>query len=1083
MASLMVLVPGAAQTPPPADGAAGAAEASPDGAGPGETADGRPDAGAVRTPPACILRHIEASVSLDEPSSSMDVRARLSLEAGRNGSQVLLRLRSSMTVRSVAEEGGGGLSFWRPDWNFLNVSLGRELAAKTAFNLTVIYDGRVQNTPDGGGSYWDYIGPEGSWVRTYGDYFPSDENRSRATSRLWVTAPENRTVVSSGSLLSRTEDRANGTATTAWACDRPESGISFLAGNLTRSGYDLGGRRYDLYLRPDHAGAAPSYAAETARAAAFYLGQFGPAGFSNLSVAEVPGIYAAWGQSMPGMMWISSRNFDGPLPYRLLAHELAHQWWGIDVEGETPGENFLQEGFAGYSEAMYEREHYGNWGYLEYCRQQYISRFVDGPAEETALMGNDYELASFKGPWVLHMLRRLVGDGPFNRTLREFHGNFSGARADHFDFQKTLSGATGRDLSEFFAWWLYSTGRLDYAVLDAVVLRGHSGADRVQVSVESRGLLGGLPLDLGIYFEGGRRGLSPAAWDGSSASAVLECDVDYPVDAVRLDPLNWLLDVRPSNSEAPTRSGFFDLSADSLAVSPARPLENADFSVSAVLSFNSSEGPREVGASLLVDGTALRNLTVEVAPGGRAFANFTLDLPAGEHALAVAADPSGLLFETDEGNNRAFLRVSVEPLPDLLPEVGILPGGISVSPADTPGGRPAFLEVALVNSGPVAAPNVAVDVWVDSLETGYAGRSGGLSLGPSQAGRASLPWTAVAGWHQLTARVVLGQGQNDGDPSNDEATAQVYVNSPPTAVLTAPAGQHRPGEWVGLSGALSVDDGRVARYLFDFGDGADSGWTVDNATAHAYGARGTYQARLRVMDETGAESDWSAPAVVRVASLPPSAAIRAVRRTGDVLTPLSFSSVASDPDGSIVTLAWSFGDGGTASGPSVTHTWSRRGDFTVALSVVDDSGQGGSASVLVRIEDLPPAPVISFSGRIARVGERVAFWAGNSTDPDDPPSALSFVWDFGGGQKATGPEASYAFAGPGRHRVALTVSDGNLSAETWVELEVRPAPPAGPGAGAGPAPALGLGLVLASLAGLAAWLMLPSRTKKIEEEE
>lgn len=1085
MVSMLVLVPGAAGIRPPAAGDTCAAPAAPVARPPGDAGAARAQAaaGAGRGPPSCLFRHVNASVSLDEPSNSMSVRARVSLETGRNGSYLWLRLRSNMTVRALAEEGGGALSLTGPIWNLYNISLGRELPAGTALNITLSYDGPVLNTPDNGTSYWDYVGPEGSWVRTYGDYFPSDENRSRTGFWLSVTAPAARTVVSSGSLRGRTEDQANGTATTVWAEDRPVNGISFLAGNLTYSGFDLGGHRYDLYFRADHAGAAASYASEMASATGFYTDWFGQPGFGNLTVAEVPATYAAWGQSMPSMVWLSSRNFDGPLPYRILSHELAHQWWGIDVEGVNPGENFLQEGLAGYSEAMYEMALHGSRGYLDYCRQQYISRFVQGPGPEPGLASNDYDLASYKGPWVLHMLRYLVGDEAFNRTLSAFHAGRAGGRADHFDFQEVVLATTGRDLPMFFYMWLYSSGRLDYAIADAVVLRGPAGAGRVQVAVESRAALGDLPLDVGIYFEGGRRGLSASAWDGSGPGATLECDVDYPVDAVRLDPLDWLLDAYPSNNEAPTREGFHDLGVEALDISPAGPLENESFTASAVLSFHTSEGAREVEAALLVDGTARQNITVPVAPAGRARANFSLALPAGTHSLAVVADPRNILFEDDEDNNRASLSTMVEPLPPALPDVGILPGGIFVTPPGIAGGAPAFLEVALVNLGPGAASGVAVDVWVDSLETGYAGRSGELSLAPSETASARVPWTAVAGWHQLTARVMVGAGPNDSDPGNDEATAQAYVNSPPTAALSASPQQAWPGDWVAFSGALSVDDTRVAHYLFDFGDGEDTGWLSENATAHAYQGKGTYQARLRVQDDTGAGSDWSAPVVIRVASVPPVAALRAVRRTADVLTPLAFSSASSDPDGNITALTWSFGDGGSASGPLVNHTYSRKGEFTVTLTAADDDGRSASASVRVRIADLPPRPAISFDGGQARPGQRVVFRASNSTDPDDPPSALGYVWDFGGGQKAAGPESSCAFAGPGWHRVTLTASDGNLSAESWVDVQVRAAAPAEPAGGAGLLPWLVLGLLLASMAGLAAYIMLPFGRKDGEEEE
>ena len=1086
MASILVLAPEACGGGPLAARAQdGAAAAPPD---PSNCGAARADvaSGNGRGMPSCTLSHVDASVSVDEPSNSMSVRARLELETGRNGSYLMLRLRPAMTVRAIAEEGGGALSFSGPLWSFYNVSLGRELSAGTALNITLSYDGPVLNTPDGGASYWDYVGPEGCWVRTYGDYFPSDENRSCTTSRLSITIPMDKTAVSHGELVGNSTDTVAGTSTFVYENRQPVSGLSFTVGNYSKSSSGWGSEPdygFDYYFSPDHIGGAHDYASELYNIMQFYLSLLGEPGHHHLAVVEVPSTFSAWGQSTPGMMWLSSRNFDGALPYRILAHELAHQWWGIDVEGEGAGENFLQEGFAGYSEAMYEMAIHGSRGYLDYCRQQYISQFVNGPGPEPALTSNDYDLASFKGPWVLHMLRYIVGDNAFNRTLQAFHRNHYGGRADHLAFQDEVLAATGRDLPEFFYMWLYSSGRLDYAIADAVVLGGPAGVDRVQVVVESRGVLGDLPLDVGIYFEGGLWGSVPAAWNGSGPNVTLSYDVDYPVDAVRLDPFSWLLDAYPSNNEAPTRDGFYDLSLGPLNISPAEPLDNESFAIFADLTLDTSEGAQQIELGLLVDGSPAENLTVPADLSGPAQVDFTLELPAGMHSLALVADPHGLFFENDEGNNRASASVTVRPRPPKLPDLGIPPGGIALRPVNVAGGRPASIEVTVVNSGEAPAFGASVDVWVDDPQTGYVGRSAGVSVAVSDTVRAEVPWTAVSGWHQLTARLVMPEGQNDSDPGNDEATTQVYVNSPPAAVLTALARQARPGGWVDFSGALSVDDTRVAHYRFDFGDGEDTGWLADGATSHAYGVKGTYQARLMVEDDTGAESDWSAPVSVRIFSLPPQAAIRAVRRTADVLSALAFSSASCDPDGNLTELSWSFGDGGSARGPRANHTYSRKGDFNVTLTVTDDDGQSSSASVRVRVVDLPPVPAISYDGRPARVGQRVAFWGNGSGDPDDPSSALSYIWDFGDGQKASGANASYAFSGPGWHRVTLTASDGNLSAQAWVDVEVRAASPAESGGGAGVLPWAVLCLLLLSMAGLAAYIMYPFKTKSSEEEE
>jgi hypothetical protein len=404
--------------------------------------------------PTSYFRHLNASVAVLEGSNRMDVSIRISLVAARETNHVFVTLNPAMDVASVRDESFGALSYKNLYGSVLNISLGRTVPAGTGLNLSLAYGGTVLNTPDGGTSYWDYVGTEGSWVRTYGWYFPYDEQRDRTTSRITVTVPAGKVAVAPGVLSGTVPDAANGTVSYTWENAYPASGLSFVAAALNHTTVMIGPTPYEVYFRSDHSGSAQAYAAELNRVAGFYTTFLGPAGYRNLTVAEVPDKFAAWGQTVPSMIWLASRNFAGPFPYRILAHELGHQWWGVDVQGEQFQDNWLQEGFAGYCEALYEMAVYGSRGYLDYCRTQYINQFVQSSDPEPTLSGNSYELAASKGPWVLHMLRYIVGDERFNRTLLDFHQNFSGLQAAPFDFVEVAVSEYGPGLEGFFDFWL-----------------------------------------------------------------------------------------------------------------------------------------------------------------------------------------------------------------------------------------------------------------------------------------------------------------------------------------------------------------------------------------------------------------------------------------------------------------------------------------------------------------------------------------------------------------------------------------------------------------------------------------------------
>jgi hypothetical protein len=231
-------------------------------------------------------------------------------------------------------------------------------------------------------------------------------------------------------------------------------------------------------------------------------------------------------------------------------------------------------------------------------------------------------------------------------------------------------------------------------------------------------------------------------------------------------------------------------------------------------------------------------------------------------------------------------------------------------------------------------------------------------------------------------------------------------------------------------------------------------------------------------------SDWSASVTVRVRGHPPTAAISARPLAGYVSTGFAFSSLSYEGSGSISELAWSFGDGRGARGEQANHAFSAHGDFLVTLTVRDDAGLSAQASVMVRVWDSPPMPAISMDRGSAPLGEPILFSGRGSSDPDDPLPNLTYAWDFGDGQRALGVNASYAFRSPGIHRVVLTVSDGNQSAERAVDVQVgwkAAAAVQKPGPG-WPSWAI-LAALLAAAGLLLAAMMIPDDKRKRGEEE
>jgi uncharacterized delta-60 repeat protein len=170
-------------------------------------------------------------------------------------------------------------------------------------------------------------------------------------------------------------------------------------------------------------------------------------------------------------------------------------------------------------------------------------------------------------------------------------------------------------------------------------------------------------------------------------------------------------------------------------------------------------------------------------------------------------------------------------------------------------------------------------------------------------------------------------------------------------------------------------------------------------------------------------------------------------QTGEGVT---FTSTATDPDGSIVRTEWDFGQGFEDGAAQATHTFPRAGTYPVSLRVTDSEGQTATVTKQVSVADRPPTAVFSYAPSSPKTGEAVSFDGAASSDPDGAVS--SYSWDFGDGSSATGATPSHAYAAAGSYTVRLTVTDDSGSV-SQADAVVTAGDPSGsrPSAGEGEA--------------------------------
>ncbi len=151
----------------------------------------------------------------------------------------------------------------------------------------------------------------------------------------------------------------------------------------------------------------------------------------------------------------------------IMAHELAHQWWGDEVTCETWYDIWLNEGFASYSESLY-REFMPGGGLASFWSRVNDRRPTnpDGRVYRTSIASvasifstNDVYR---KGSWVLHMLRHVVGDDAFFVALADYRAVYRHDSATTEEFAALISESFGRDLTWFVDQWVMEPGSPDY---------------------------------------------------------------------------------------------------------------------------------------------------------------------------------------------------------------------------------------------------------------------------------------------------------------------------------------------------------------------------------------------------------------------------------------------------------------------------------------------------------------------------------------------------------------------------------------------------------------------------------------------
>jgi aminopeptidase N len=305
-----------------------------------------------------------------------------------------------------------------------------------------------------------------------GQWLPSvSAPAERATLDLTVVLPAGLASIGSGR-LQRSRPLSNGTVEHHWQQDRPVPAYTF--GFAAGPFVDVSENRGTTRLRYLGSGFAETELRRIFRESrdmmAFFEEKAGrPYPDDTYTQALVA---STAGQEMSGFSIMSEEYGRAVLAderaLSLIAHEMAHQWWGNEVTCREWTHFWLNEGFATFMAAAYAERRFGREEYLriiDASRGRYER--VREAGRDRALVfpdwnrptADDRTLVYHKGAYVLHLLRDTLGDGAFWEGVRAYTRTHFGAPVTSSDFQRAMEQSTGRSLAPFFATWVYAAGR------------------------------------------------------------------------------------------------------------------------------------------------------------------------------------------------------------------------------------------------------------------------------------------------------------------------------------------------------------------------------------------------------------------------------------------------------------------------------------------------------------------------------------------------------------------------------------------------------------------------------------------------
>lgn len=463
-----------------------------------------------------------------------------------NVSNVAFELNNALNVTRVVDDVGRQIPASRSQQDFtLRLTFPEPLMKGKATAVTFTYDGRLAGTEDSPvyGIRFAAIHNDYAYLMYPARWFPvSGYTTDRFAADTTITVPNGFDVLASG--IAHTEHAADKTVYSFhYARESFPASIAVVQDKPAKVTAD--GVVSTLYFRTK-ANMAKEYGEEAGKIMSYFTSLYGLPPQANLTFVETED-GTPNGYSGPGLVFLSPGTIGNLVAKRVLANQLARQWWGMLVSPSTRNSLWIDNGSARYAELLYVEHDSGNADYQSALHDDYVDALsVENPPVAQSGRLEDYSVEYWavtagKGAAVLNMLRLAMGDQNFFKMLKDIPDHYAWKTVSTRQFEDAAEKTADQKLDYLFLQWIDSSGAPEFK-LDYTVFRTAKGF-RVMGKVAQDLDTFRMPVTLHIETEGNPEEKQIEVVGTSSEFSV---DTFGKPKVVTLDPKSIVLRYTPS---------------------------------------------------------------------------------------------------------------------------------------------------------------------------------------------------------------------------------------------------------------------------------------------------------------------------------------------------------------------------------------------------------------------------------------------------------------------------------------------------------------------------------------------------------